>query len=336
MLGDVTSYVYAVLLGILTKNISRCRTNPLIDLPVEDEENRTMVVTTLEILDKMKTSLDLSSGIGKAPKDKISVKAAEKIVENPPQAKRFIEADVDGDASADESEGEADSDSDIDMDYKAATTNGVEAKTDRRTQLRQHLLLLADSSVGFVRHCGYDEWTVDFEPLMRRLREAELDSVIEQTSGRLGLRLVRILRDKGKLEEKALNNIALMTKVEVQQKMSEMQKAGFVHIQEVPRDNKADPKKSYWFWFCDVDQSLLKVVDNTYQAMVRCIQMLDVLRERNEDVLRLTNRSDVKGREEDRMSKNYYERYVAFREHERKLLGQAMRLDDTVALLRDF
>lgn len=337
MLGDVTSYVYAQLLNILTKQVSRCRPDALIDLPGEDgEKHQSVVVTTAEILDKLKTSLDLSSGIGKAAREKISGKAAEKIVENPPKAERFIEAEVDGDASADESEDDSESDSDVDMDYKVPATNGAEPKMDRRTQLRQHLLLLSDSPIGFVRHCGQDEWTVDFEPLMRRLRQEELDSIIVQTSGRLGLRLVHILRHKGKLEEKALNNFALMTKVEVQQKMSEMQKAGFVHIQEVPRDNKADPKKSYWFWFCDVEQSLHKVVDDIYHSMVRCIQMLDVLRKRNEDVLRLTNRSDVRGREEDRMSKNYYNRYVSFRDQERKLLCQVTRLDDTVALLRDF
>ncbi|KAK5660653.1 hypothetical protein OQA88_12017 [Cercophora sp. LCS_1] len=341
MLGDTSSYVYAVVLGLLTKQLSRCRPNPLIDIPDEDGDITSVTIRTSDILDKLKTSMDLSFGIGKAPKEVISSKAAEKIEEDPPKPKRFIEADVDGDASADESEDDYDSESEPDLDFKPKTNGAksnpaTEQKMDRPTQLRQHLLLLAEHSIGFLRHSGQDEWTVDFESLMRRLREAELDSVIERKSGREGIRLVRILRARGKLDERALVGVALMKKQELQQKMMEMQKDGFVHIQEVPRDNKADVKKSYFLWFCDVDKSLRKLEDNTYQAMVRCIQMLDVMREKDEDVLRLTNRSDVRGQEEDRMSKNYYDRYVTFRDRERKLLGQVMRLDDTVALLRDF
>lgn len=362
MFGDTTAYVYGVLLKLLTKDVSRCRPDSVIDAGAgeeEDEKKGLGSVTTNQVLDNLKTSVDLSLGIGKADTQQISSRAAEKIEEHPPGKKSSIpEAEVDGDASADETEDDESSGdgSDYDLDYVGPKTNGVNGtkgakgarvkfddsasgktrRLHRPNLLRQHLLLLAESSQRFVRHCGRNEWTVDFEPLMKTLREAELDSVIERTSGRQGLRLVRILRAKGKLDEKALPNVALMRKPELQQKMLEMQTAGFVHVQEVPRDLKADVKKSFFLWFCDVDRSLNRLLDTSYKTMVHCIQVLGALRQKERDVLMTTKRTDVRGKEKDTMRKEYYERYARFLECERKLFAQVMRLDDVVSVLRDF
>lgn len=357
MYGETTAYVYGVLLKLLTKDVSRCRPDPVIDVGGDDEEDEKKglgFVTTEQILDNLKTSVDLSLGIGKADRRQISSRAAERIEQHPPAKKVSIaEAEVEGDASEDEDEDDEDSSeaSDYDSDYKEPATNGTngangangvkvkfekERRLDRPSQLRQHLLLLAESSQRFVRHCGRDEWTVDFELVMNALREAELDSVIERTSGREGLRLVRILRAKGKLEEKALPNVALMRKPELQQKMLEMQSAGFIHVQEVPRDVKADVKKSFFLWFCDMSRSFDRLLDSTYKTMVHCIQVLEALRQKEKDVLATTKRTDVRGREKDTMRKEYYERYSRYLDCERKLFAQVMRLDDLVSVLRDF
>ncbi len=314
-------------------------------------------VTTDQILDNLKTSVDLSLGMGKAERQKVSFAAAEVIEPYPPKKKALIEeAEVDGDASADEEDDESSDDSEYDSDYKAPATNGTngvngtngakvkfdesaapkERRLDRPTQLRQHLLLLSQSPQRFVRHCGSNEWTVDFVPLMNALREVELDSVIERTCGRQGLRLVRILRAKGKLDEKALPNVALMRKPELQQKMLEMQIAGFVDVQEVPRDLKADVKKSFFLWYCDMNGSHRHLLRVGFTSMAHCIQVLEALRQKERDVLETTKRSDVRGREKDTMRKEYYERYSAFLESERRLFAQIMRLDDLVSLITDF
>jgi DNA-directed RNA polymerase III subunit RPC3 len=366
MLSETTAYVYGVLLKLLTKDLPRCRPDPVLDVGEdedEEEEKGLGFVTTEQILDNLKTSVDLSLGIGKAEMKHISASAAETIRQYPPEKKPKIEeAEVEGEASEDEEdedEGPGDQ-PEQDAEYRPPTANGIngvngthgarvkfddsagpsaasrEQRMDRPTQLRQHLLLLAESTQRFVRHCGPNEWTVDFAPLMNALREIELDSVIERTSGRQGLRLVRILRAKGKLDEKALPNVALMRKSELQQKMLEMQTAGFVDVQEVPRDVKADVKKSFFLWFCDVDRTLERLLDTSYKTMVHCIQVLEALRQKERDVLETTKRTDVRGREKDTMRKEYYERYSRFLECERRLFAQVARVDDLVSVLRDF
>ncbi|KAM7199594.1 RNA polymerase III subunit RPC82 domain containing protein [Rhypophila sp. PSN 637] len=351
MIGETTGYVYGVLLKHLTSSLPRCRTDPLIDISEEHIEQGKGFVTTDEILDSLKTAVDLSLGLGKAPRDKFSSRAAEKVQDSAPKKKIILEADVDGDASADEEENDdgdgSDSDESMaDGDFKPAQANGTKVKfadgvagdykLDRPTQLRQHLLLLAESSQRFVRHCGPNEWTVDFVPLIQTLKEAELDSIIEQQCGRPGLRLVRILRSKGKLDEKALTNTALMRKSEIQQTMLQMLKAGFAHTQEVPKDNKADVSKSFFLWYCDANRSLDRLQVRSYKSMLNCIQFLEVLRQKEKDVLSLTKRLDVKGREKDVMRKEYYDRYSRFLEHEKRLFAQMGRLDDLITLLKDF
>ncbi|KAL1873069.1 hypothetical protein VTK73DRAFT_1166 [Phialemonium thermophilum] len=315
-----------------------------------------MYVTTMEILDNLSTAVDVSIGIGKPSRNDIRFRSAEKIRNAPSEPNGTLPgADGSGDEGSDGDGGDSDdfseeSDYDSEREVKpAAQVNGTHdgkvkfdepeppaAKESRIDQMRQHLLLLCESKVPFVRHCGKGQWTVDFGPLMRRLREAELDVIIERTSGRQGLRLVRILREKGKLDEKTLPNIALVKKTDVQNKMLEMQIAGFVDIQEVPRDNSRMANRTLFLWFTDTERSLTHMLDNTYKTAVRCLQTLSVYRRKEKDVLMLTKRTDVKGREKDVMQKEYYDRFARFLEIERKLLGHLMRLDDLISVLRDY
>ncbi len=115
-----------------------------------------------------------------------------------------------------------------------------------------------------------------------------------------------------------------------------MQLAGFVHVQEVPKDNKADPKKSIFLWFSDTERSLGQLLDSSYKAMVRTLQTLDLRRHKRRGSARLDEAHRCQGREKDVMRKEYFDRYSKFLEQERKLFGQMMRLDDLIALLRDF
>lgn len=360
MYGETTAYVYGILLRQLTEGLPRCRDDSRMHVRVVDDiPEGPRFVTTGEVFEHIKPSVDLSSGLGKCHSRAINTRAAEKIRRYCPAGNSLpAEAEDDGAASEDEDggdeSGESDDDENAESDNKeaddephvngtregrvkfAASTGKEPPRLDRTSQLRQHLLLLAQSKQGFVRHCGTQEWTVDFEHLLHQLKEAELDSIIEQTCGRFGLRLVHILRSKGKLDEKTLHNLGLMKKPDVQRKMLEMEVHGFVHVQEVPKDSKHDVKKSIFLWFCDVEKTLGLLLQNTYKTMLRCMQTLALLQQRDQDVLMLTKRSNVKGREQDVMRKEYFDRYSMFLTKERRLLAQVHRLDELVGVLRDY
>ncbi|KAI0884501.1 RNA polymerase III subunit RPC82-domain-containing protein [Annulohypoxylon maeteangense] len=353
LVGDTTAKVYATLLAVLGKKVSRCQIDRSLEIEDDNDVTAEPRVTTQEVFEQLNPSIDLSTGIGKLHGEgTIDIKYAEKIRRYPPQLKgstlkETLEEDEEIIGSDDE---------DYDHSGEAADhfglhgqngTNGVEVQEDdgvpvgsrRLHEMRQHLLILAESSQGFVRHCGeneFGEWTVDFEPLIQHLKFLELDTIIENRFGRQGLRLTRILREKGKIDDKTLPGLALMKKPDVHVKMAEMEMAGFLDVQEVPRDNNRAAARTIFFWFFDLDRTLQRILDNTYKSMVRCFQRLEVERQKKKSVLEMAERKDVQGIEEDRLRGDVYNDYIRLLDIEKKLLGQVAKLDDIVSVLRDF
>lgn len=353
MLGEVTGEVYRAALDLLTTQFSRCRPDALLD---EETISQQVAVTTVDILEHLDESINVQSGIGKAPKDKIDSESAERVRTTPPDedydsddsdaappgrrpvVRTFDIGDDDDDDFGDDNEKNAGA-TNGDRETKVKFEGSASPKDSRLSQMRQHLLLLAESKHQFIRHCGTfgrGQWTVDFTLLMERLRETELDAMIEQCHGRHGLRLTRILREKGKLDEKMLPSAALMKKGDVQGKMLAMQMAGLVDVQEVPRDNSRLANRTLFFWFFDKERSQTQALDDIYKAMVRCLQTLQVERHKERNILSFVERKDVQGKEEEVMTAEHYNKYNMHLEVQSKLLGQVMKLDELVAVLRDY
>lgn len=357
-IGETTSQIYAVLLSLLTAKLPRCRDHPIIDANKdEDDSDNTRYVTTDEVFDQLSPSLDVGSGIGRVDASEVDPQGVERIRRRHPRPKEpYIDNDDDDD---DDDDGGDQNGHDTAIEYdeelerhalkqqsETPAQNGVkeskvkfkDTKTseNRLSLMRQHLLLLCESSQGFLRHCGNGQWTVDFRPLVRKIQESELDTVIERKIGRHSLRLIRILRKRGKADEKSLPMQAMMAKGTVHKIMLEMQMHGFVDVQEVPKDNTRNAKSTIFLWFCDTDLSLSQLLDNTYKTMLRCLQVREVHRQNAREVLRFVGRADVKGREKEALEKKYFDRYDRYRNIEDKILGHVMRLDDLVGVLNDY
>ncbi|KAM4060041.1 RNA polymerase III subunit RPC82 domain-containing protein [Hirsutella rhossiliensis] len=359
-LGEATGKVYHALLELLTVQLARCRSD---QLSGDQGGGQQVTVTSIEVYEHLDEGVNVQSGIGKAPRDKIDFHSAEKVRPSPLDCESDSD-DSDGkppvrgraprtitSGEYDESDGSSDDDGfrakgsrsasrvNGDRQTKVKFEDEAASKDSRLDQMRQHLLLLAESRHRFVRHCGTNgrgQWTVDFGQLMESLREAELDAYIEQSFGRHGLRLTRILREKGKLDEKMLPSAALMKKSDVQGKMLAMQMAGLVDVQEVPKDNSRLANRTLFFWFFDGERTQSQLLDDVYKAMLRCLQTLQVERHKERNILSFVERKDVKGKEEEVMTAEHYNKYNRHLEEQAKLLGQVMRLDDMVAVVRDY
>lgn len=348
--------MYAILLQQLSKKIARCKTDSEIDNGDDDDGFSTDIrVTTNEIFERLDASLDVSGGIGKIPANMTDRKSANRIYDQPLGKKALIEeAEVVEEASSDEDDveetnGHSFEEDALDQDHKEHTNdvNGAKgpkvkfndngpAKLSRKEHFRQHLLLLCEGQHQFLRHCAMEQWTVDFEPLLESLRVTELDNVIQRSVGLTGLRLVRILRRVGKMDEKTLPNLALMPKGDVQKLMLKMQMLGYADMQEVPRDNNRTASRTLFLYWTDTDRCMDRLLDNTYKTMVRCMQRLDVQRQMEAEVLDLVKRDDVRGREKEMMQERYYNRFVRVTEIQEKILAHVMRLDNLVGTIRDF
>ncbi|KAG6034316.1 hypothetical protein E4U19_005861 [Claviceps sp. Clav32 group G5] len=365
-LGEATGEVYRALLDLLTVKLARCRADPLTG---EQNYDPSTTVTTMQIYEHLSDDVNVSGGIGKPSKDLIDTESAEKIRPGPYSYDSDSDSDSDSGSDAKPSvkpaapprgrmakavsaaaaaaaaaaERDATFDDDDDEDRDRQTTvkfeDGAAPKESRVEQMRNHLLLLSESKHRFVRHSGKHgrgQWAVDFDLLMDRLREFELDAYIEQLHGRYGLRLTRILREKGKLDEKVLPSAALMKKSDVQGKMLAMQMGGLVDVQEVPRDNSRLANRTFFLWFFDGERTQTQLLDDVYKGMLRCLQTLDLERHKERDILSFVERKDVKGKEQEVMTTEHYNKYNRHLEGQQKLLGQVLRLDDLVSVFRDY
>jgi DNA-directed RNA polymerase III subunit RPC3 len=155
--------------------------------------------------------------------------------------------------------------------------------------------------------------------------------------GKVGHRLARMMRKLGKLDEKQLPNLALVKQKDVRTKLAEMQMAGVVDIQEVPRDNSRTTSRTIFLWYFDVERVSTIFLDNIYKNMSRCFQRLDVERRRVQDVLILTQRSDVADtKPEEYLDAAQLNVLQQIEEKEESLLGHIGRLDELVGIFRDY
>ncbi|KAI9787355.1 MAG: RNA polymerase III subunit C82 [Peltula sp. TS41687] len=336
-IGTVPSAVYAELLNRLSRKIPRCQD----DLAEEDDENdeeswRTdgPTVSTIELTTHLSPDIDLASGIGKAP-------PAPKL---PNGIKRRLDDD---DSDVDEGTGktpeviddDAEDDSDRDSDHHhhrpavpALLTGGIHL-------VKQHLQLLAAQPHRFVSQTksqGQGTWAANFNGLIGALKQSSLEDIIHARFGSIALRIVRVLSTKGKLDEKQISNMALVRQKDIRATLTSMHEAGFLELQEVPRDNVRQTSKTLFLWFFDPDRTRLMVLEDMYKTMARLLQRAKKERTLLRGLLEKAERTDVVGHEEELLSREERRTLLVWRDKEERLLGQLLRLDRMVELFRDF
>ncbi|CRG86728.1 DNA-directed RNA polymerase III subunit C3 [Talaromyces islandicus] len=316
--SPATVEVYEGLLRLIEYRTPRCRDSSEIalqgslELPREDEENevRSAGFTLHRLANEIDTSLDLVSSIGPRGNPQSRGK------------KNKVNAMVNGDDNDEFEEGE----------------NGI-TETTRAYDIDQHLNLLQQPPyyLASKRSNGsIPEWTVDYRRLARQLRHLEIERIVGIRFGRIALRLVRILQNKGKLDEKRLQEISLVPQKDMRQVLGLMQENGFVDLQEIPRDSQRVPHRTVFLWFYDPDRIGRNLLHDTYKAMSRCYQRLRFERNRLKDFLDKTERIDVKGNEDKYLNDGERQVLQQWRDKEALMLGEIARLDDIVAVLRDF
>ncbi|RFU32687.1 hypothetical protein B7463_g3665, partial [Scytalidium lignicola] len=366
-IGETTSYVYAELLRLLEEKIPRCKPNPDIEDISEAPDGPT--ITTMELALAISKTINLGCGIGKAAEDMVDKEGFEKTLNGKRKRSRF-EAEAESGASSDEDESEdghvdrnqhengIDDDSDSQTDdtsTKVLTSKsskrgkvtfqdrpGAGMAQDRQNkvmQLRNHLMLLAGDSHRFIRKCGSrgeGEWTVDFQPLVEYLKEIELDTILLESFGRTGHRLARILRKRGKLDEKHFPALALMKQKDVRTKLVEMQMAGVVDIQEVPRDNNRTPARTLFLWYFDTDRVHSVILEKFYKTMSRLFQRIQVEKSKSDQIQSLAERTDVRGHEEGTLTGVQLKELRKLRAKEELLLAQVGKLDELIGIFQDY
>ena len=370
-IGSISSQIYRKILEILEQDIQQCKKVP--NLPgtivdVDDEINPTSLpqLRTDDLRDLFTNVTELTDAIGHAERSKINMAQ----FDHPKKRRRKDAPILDGDvkmadfddqASPDESEGTEDNEGNVsgietdpeDPDMWNEETdfdpNGPNSRKRKRSAspgdfpspLRQHLLLLSNQPCKLLHHLPatsstLESWAVDFHRLSHHLLISSIFQTITVRFGPLATRLIRILHQKGKLDEKSLAGFALINQKTMRALLTAMNRAGFLGLQEVPKGNDRQPSKMVFLWFFDVERCRQRMLDETYKAMTRVLQRIGVEREKVRGTLEKSERVDVQGREEEILSDEEKKALNEWRNKEERLLGELGKLDDMVAVLRDF
>ncbi|KAL8773939.1 MAG: hypothetical protein Q9209_001369 [Squamulea sp. 1 TL-2023] len=225
------------------------------------------------------------------------------------------------------------------------TTPKTSAAVSPIETLRQHLLLLSDQPHPFLipvprTKTHPEKWAIPYAALSKTLLHNAMLSITTSRFGPLAGRLIRILADNDnstKLDEKMLVLLSLIPQKQMRTLLHSMHRAGHIELQEIPKDSsQRRPGMTLFYWFFDPERCRKRMLEETYKTMTRLVQRAGVEREAVRGTVEKAERTDVVGREEELLGAGELVALHEWREKEERIWGEVGRMDELVAVLKDF
>ncbi|KAF2464625.1 uncharacterized protein BDR25DRAFT_271643 [Lindgomyces ingoldianus] len=180
------------------------------------------------------------------------------------------------------------------------------------------------------------EWHIEYDKIAKTMIQREVDNTIGTRADKLGVKLVRALKKKGRLDEMEMGEAMMMNPNDIRAIVSDLAMKGFVQTQEIPKVDRRESKLSWHLAWFDLQRTREKLLHDTYKGMVRLMQRLAFEKEQVKELLAKAERSDVVGNEDKYLSPGEREALKRFQGVEEALWVQLGREDELVAILRDF
>ncbi|KAF2857590.1 hypothetical protein K470DRAFT_273172 [Piedraia hortae CBS 480.64] len=205
----------------------------------------------------------------------------------------------------------------------------------RESNIEQHLLMLQEHCKRFCKRQRLQPdtggWAVDFAAMAKELMHDEVDKVVCRRYGRVQMRLTRLLRQRGRSEEKHIAKLALLSVKEVSKFLETLYDQGIVDSQEMPRDSSRLLSHNLYFWYFNQRRVQGQLLEDTYKAMSNTLSRLNFEREEYSDIITKAERVD-----NDKLNTAEKAKLAEWRRVENELMTQVEKMDGVVAVLRDF
>ncbi|KAJ4990623.1 RNA polymerase III subunit RPC82 [Stagonosporopsis vannaccii] len=309
-LGHVTAHIYQTMLRLLEANTPRCYEEypepPTAgDDGADNQVDPKNLVTARDVAKKIGKDLDICEGLD--PNSVVQITRKGHV-----RSANVLSQPIDP--------------STLSMDEKTRIID-------------KHIQLLSEDPTHFVTwhsRAGFSQWHIEFEEIAKQLIQTEIENTVSARKGTLGVKLIRALRKKGKLDERAACNTMMMSAGDIRGIVNDLTVQGIVQTQEIPKVERREAKHSLHLIWYDRQRAREKLLHDTYKGMVRILQRIQFEREKVQPLLSKAERSDVVGNEEKWLSKGELDALRKWKEVQEKLSLQLFREDDLVATLRDF
>lgn len=328
-IGPVTAAVYRQLLQCYEAKLHRCSQNVT--------QTADFFITTMAVMQGLDPSLDLKGSVVMPTYSNGKRKAADSDEEAERNGSKKLKTDA-GPFIMDEGSGDDDDEENYGDDGDQYG-NGNGNKKITLTDVTRHLELLANSPLKLLVKSGNrggGEWFVPFSDLRETLKRVTYEQIIENKYGNLALRLLRIIKDKGKVNDELLARTALLRADTIAQLASTLHDFGALDLQEVPRSNDRTPVKTFFLWFHNPKRAYNIVLQDMYKALSRMYKRILAERKEHPILLAKLEREDVKENEDAYLTTTEKLEISELRAVEEKLLVQINRLQALTRIFADY
>lgn len=144
---------------------------------------------------------------------------------------------------------------------------------------------------------GFSQVQVEYRNAARTMRHQILRNVVEAQFGRPGARVMSLLNELGKLDEKQISKVCLMSMSETRDVCARLFAAGLLSLQEVPKSSERVAARSFFFWYVDERKCIAWLSDRLCKTLARLAQRRRHELAREADLMAKALRSDMRNDE---------------------------------------
>ncbi|KAJ3478699.1 hypothetical protein NLI96_g9580 [Meripilus lineatus] len=179
---------------------------------------------------------------------------------------------------------------------------------------------------------------VEFDIISKRLRQRVLETVARERHGDEAVRIIRLLLETGKMDEKQITKVGMMSPKEVRPLLAALSAESLVSLQEVAKSADRNPARTFFLWYVDLQKAYSVLLGTLYKALYNIAS-----RKQSEEeepsvkaVLEKRQRSDVSQDEERFLTRNEREILAQWEKKREKLTVLEARIEEAVFIIRDF
>lgn len=118
--------------------------------------------------------------------------------------------------------------------------------------------------------------------------------VVVDRFGPIAGRIFSILVEKGKLEEKHISKIGLISMGETRDICSRLFAASILSLQEVPKSNERNPQRTFFLWYVDAVHCKSWLQDQLHRTLIQLSRRRLYEQSQKTSLLRKSERTDVR------------------------------------------
>ncbi|KAJ1799959.1 RNA polymerase III subunit C82 [Coemansia sp. RSA 2399] len=221
---------------------------------------------------------------------------------------------------------------------RGGASNGSAMSPAKRTELAFALLdvVRADASgiVSKVDERGGGQFQINFDRAAVALRDTWLDTLVHERFGSLHARIIRVLRENHKLDEKSIAAAAMMPIAACRERLHDLALAGFIDSFEIARTVDRNPSRMFYLWYVNPQKQVRAAMRYVFKSMANIFDRLDKELAARAPLVAKTRRADVIA-DSTLLTESENRELVALSETRRKLEVANVRLDGMLLIIHD-